>query len=272
MISVIIPTLGNFNINNLKYQISNNTEKIPFEIIFCIPQENFTKIVRLKKYQNVKIILSKNHNQVLQRMEAVAKAKYNLILQLDDDISMKELFLTNLYESFVKIKKKLKIKKYFCLSPIYKEKKTNQKLYKKPTLMRKYIYKILFQTDLTKNYGKISSFGLAFDFSPYSNGVDKVEWLPGGCMLTDKNYFKNYNVKEFKNFEKSFYEDVYFSAKSKYHKFIDHNISVYLDDTNMKDKLFLELKYLNKIYKLRKKKNFIKYLMFNIYLCLKKLI
>ena len=35
MISIIIPTLGLLNKKNLRYQISNNTEKVPFEIIFA---------------------------------------------------------------------------------------------------------------------------------------------------------------------------------------------------------------------------------------------
>ena len=41
MISVVIPTLGLMNEKNLKYQIINNTEKVPFEIIFCYLEKFF---------------------------------------------------------------------------------------------------------------------------------------------------------------------------------------------------------------------------------------
>ena len=41
MISIIIPTLGLLNEKNLRYQINNNTEKVSFEIIFCVPKNTF---------------------------------------------------------------------------------------------------------------------------------------------------------------------------------------------------------------------------------------
>ena len=56
MISIIIPTLGNFHKNNLKYQILNNTEKIKFEIIFIIPKKNFSKLIKFKKSRQINYI------------------------------------------------------------------------------------------------------------------------------------------------------------------------------------------------------------------------
>ena len=56
MISIIIPTLGLLNEKNLRYQINNNTEKVSFEIIFCVPKKYFSRLIRYKKYRHVKII------------------------------------------------------------------------------------------------------------------------------------------------------------------------------------------------------------------------
>ena len=39
MISVIVPTLGNINEINFRYQLYNKTETVPFEIIFSIPKK-----------------------------------------------------------------------------------------------------------------------------------------------------------------------------------------------------------------------------------------
>ena len=43
MISIIIPTLGLLNEKNLRYQISNNHEKVHFEIIFFL-QKNWDSV------------------------------------------------------------------------------------------------------------------------------------------------------------------------------------------------------------------------------------
>lgn len=266
MISVVIPTLGLMNEKNLKYQINNNTEKVPFEIIFCVPRKNFSKLIKYKKYKHIKIVLSNYHNQVKQRLEGIKHAKYNLILQLDDDIYLKEFFITQLFNSSKILRSK------FCLSPIYRYYDTNKKIYNTPSSLKIFLYKFFFQVDLNKSYGRLSNFGLAFDFSPYSKNIDNVEWLPGGCMLTNKSYFKNYDTSIFKNYEKSYYEDVFFSIKSKNKKFIDNRLSVYLFKEKHNENLFLNLKYFNKIFLFNKKKNLIKYSIYIIYRCLKRII
>ena len=266
MISIIIPTLGLLNEKNLRYQISNNTEKVPFEIIFCVPKKYFSRLIRYKKYRHVKIVLSNYHNQVKQRLEGIKYAKYNLILQLDDDICLKEFFITQLFNS-----SRLLINK-FCLSPIYRYSDTKKKIYNFPSDLKIFLYKFFFQIDLKKNYGKLSNFGLAFDFSPYTKNINNVEWLPGGCMLTSKSYYKIYDTSIFKNFEKSYFEDVFFSIKSSNKKYIDNRISVYLLKEDNNEDLFLNLKYFNKIFFLNKKKNFLKYIIYVIYRCIKKLI
>ena len=107
MISIIIPTLGNFDKNNLKYQILNNTEKIKFEIIFVIPKKNFSKLIKFIKFKNIKVVTSNNFNQVKQRLEGIKYAKYNYILQLDDDIQLGKSFITKIYNSSKLLKKKL---------------------------------------------------------------------------------------------------------------------------------------------------------------------
>lgn len=262
MISIIIPTLGNFNVNNLKHQIIDNTEKIKFEIIFCIPKKNFSKLTKLLKYKNIRIIRSKNFNQVHQRLEAINYARFNYILQLDDDIILKKLFLTNIYNSSKILGSK------FCLSPILKDVVTKKIIYKKHSYLSKLIYKILFQLDIDKNYGKLTSFGLAVDFSPYSKNIDLVDWLPGGCMLTTKTYYNHNKGQIFQNYEKSYYEDVYFSILSSHRKYLDYRISAYLYNTNLKENFYINLKYLTYIYKLSKKKSIFKFAIFLIYRCL----
>ena len=265
MISVVIPTLGRFNKKNLNFQILKNTEKIKFEVIFSVPKENYSKLYKLIKYKNVKVVSSNHHNQVRQRLEAIKVAKYSYILQLDDDIQLEEKFLTKIYMSSKKIKGN------FCLSPILRDNFTKKIIYKEVKALRRLLYLLLFQMDITKNHGKISNFGLAFDFSPHLKKLQRVEWLPGGCMLTKKNYYKKYNVKIFHNYKKAYYEDVYFSLTSSFKKYIDYELSAYLNNEIISEKLTLQLKYVYSIYKLNKKKNIIKFLIFVLFKCLKKI-
>lgn len=266
MISIIIPTLGNFNVNNLKHQIIDNTEKVKFEIIFCIPKKNFSKLTKLLKYKNIKIIRSENFNQVHQRLEAIKYARYNYILQLDDDILLKKFFLTKIYKSSKNLGNK------FCLSPIFRDITTKKIIYKRHSYLSKLIYRILFQIDIDKNYGKLTSFGLAIDFSPDSKNIDVVDWLPGGCMLTTKTYYRPTEGKIFQNYEKSYYEDVYFSILSNHRKYLDYRISAYLHNTNLNENFYINLKYLIYVYKLSKKKNNFKFIIYLIYRCLTKIL
>tara|TARA_A100001015_G_C15030696_1_gene733065 strand:+ start:1481 stop:2290 length:810 start_codon:yes stop_codon:yes gene_type:complete len=266
MISVVIPTLGQFDINNLKYQIINNTEKIKFEIIFCIPKKYYSNLTRLIKYKNIKIVKSKNFNQVKQRIEGVKFAKYNNILQLDDDIILSECFLTNIFNSS-KI-----FKGNYCVSPIFRDIKTKKIVYRETTILKRILYFVLFQIDFNKMYGRISNFGLAFDFSPNYKNVQKVEWLPGGCMLTQKKYYQFFNTRVFQNFEKSYYEDVYFSLKSKFPKYLDYRNNAFLKLSNSKENLLINLKYLNLIYRLKRHRNLAKYMILVVFLCIKNLI
>ena len=194
MISSLLSSLRLLNEKNLRYQISNNTEKVPFEIIFCVPKKYFSRLIRYKKYRHVKIVLSNYHNQVKQRLEGIKCAKYNLILQLDDDICLKEFFITQLFNS-----SRLLINKFVCL--LYIDILHAKKIYNFPSNLKIFLYKFFLQIDLKKNYGKLSNFGLAFDFSPYTKNINNVEWLPGGCMLTNKSYYKIYDTSIFKNFE-----------------------------------------------------------------------
>ena len=64
----------------------------------------------------------------------------------------------------------------------------------------------------------------------------------------------------------------FFSIKSSNKKYIDNRISVYLLKEDNNEDLFLNLKYFNKIFFLNKKKNFLKYIIYVIYRCIKKLI
>jgi GT2 family glycosyltransferase len=265
MISIIIPTLGNFDVNNLKHQIVDNSENIKFEIIFCIPKKNFSKLTKLLKYKNIRIVRSKNYNQVRQRLEAVKYARYNFILQLDDDIILRKFFLTKIYKSSKNLGNK------FCLSPIFRDVVTKKIIYKKHSFLSKLFYKIFFQIDIDKNYGKLTSFGLAVDFSPNSKNIDSVDWLPGGCMLTKKTYYKNINGNIFQNHEKSYYEDVYFSILSSYKKYLDYRISAYLYNTKIKENFYVNLKYLNYINRISNNKSSFKFIIYLIYKCLIKI-
>jgi hypothetical protein len=261
MISVIVPTLGKINENNFKYQLYNNTETIPYEIIFSIPKKNISKLLKFQKFKNIKIFKSKYYNQVMQRLEAIKIAKYDLILQLDDDIFLGKSFITKIYF------KSIGLKNNFCLSPIYKEFLSKQSIYKEVSVKKNLISKFFFNVDLKKNSGSITNFGLALDHNPNKLNRSIVEWLPGGCMLTKKFFYSDFSGSIFKNFHKSYYEDVYFSYKSNFIKYLDYRLPVFLhiNENDKNNKSNISFYYFYKIFKLIKKKSYFKFYMYLFY-------
>ena len=261
MISVIVPTLGNIHEINFQYQLYNNTETVPFEIIFSIPKKNISKLLKFRKFKNIKILKSKYFNQVLQRLEAVKIAKYNTILQLDDDIFLGKSFLTKLYF------KSLGLNKNFCLSPIYKEFLSKRNIYKEISIKKNLISKLFFNVDLIKNSGSITNFGLALDHNPSKLNRSIVEWLPGGCMLTNKRFYNNFSGIIFKNYHKSYYEDVYFSYKSNFIKYLDYRLPVFLHTckNEINEKKDFNFFYFHEIFKLIKNKNYLKFYIYIFY-------
>ena len=87
-VSVVIPTLGGDCLEVTIKQLNSGT-LVPDEILICIPEEDAFKVEKFI-FHNSKIVKTSFRGQVAQRAYGFGKTINNLVLQLDDDILLKE--------------------------------------------------------------------------------------------------------------------------------------------------------------------------------------
>ena len=127
-ISLVIPTLGKSHIISCLHKI-NSSSHLLRELLIVVPKDNYNKIKSkslIFKDLNIRVIESYRKNQVYQRILGFKKAKYDYIMQLDDDVKLNYRCLFKLYE-FIKGKKKK-----IAVAPRYSNKLPLSKIYKQP--------------------------------------------------------------------------------------------------------------------------------------------
>ena len=230
MISVVIPTIGSKHLNKTLDLLFKQTIA-PKEIILVVPKE-YKKKINIVNKKNILIIFTDKKGQVYQRSIGFKKAKYEYVMQLDDDI-----FLTNtdLISKLVKIL--LKIGNDSVVAPVLKE--INKKTYEygilKLVIIRLYNYFIRGSKKFYDNFGDISSLGIPCPQIKFpKKKYIQTDWLPGGCVMS-----KNANLvtEDFYPFEgKAYSEDILHSIirkkKNIKHYIISDLYAETLSDTN----------------------------------------
>lgn len=210
----------------------------PKEIIICGTNRKDFDLINIKKYKDLSIrkIISKIKSQKYQRKKAQSYAKNNIILQLDDDLVLKNNFIELMSRHF----KYNKEKKVVCALILIKTKK-------RQSMAQSYRWNYFFYTNFL--------FRLVLRLFNLGRKIKYYSILPSGriCPLLPKNIFKNkkiisgiewtpssicYEKSAIKDAiinidlaeKKSYYEDVIFSH-SLYNKgyklLIDANIVAY---------------------------------------------
>jgi glycosyltransferase involved in cell wall biosynthesis len=183
-LSIVIATVGEETLKKLIKQIKSSTF-IPDEIIVVFPEVHMVKKIFLKS-KDILIFRSPKSGQVAQRYYGISKAKNKYILQLDADIEIKKNTIEQLIKSYIINGPKIVVGPKF---DYLNKKKINKK--------NKYrAWKFVFQIfgggninvfDLNKPFRYDSWF---YDYKqPQKSGYTNV--LPGGCILFNKDYYKN---------------------------------------------------------------------------------
>jgi GT2 family glycosyltransferase len=208
LITAIIPTLGKKNLNNLIFNLINETQIS--EILLSVPFGCSKKNLNFNN-EKVAIVYNNYKHQVKQRIYALRYVKTQLILFLDDDVIYKGSFLKNL------INLKFHLGRNSVLGPIYYDTVSKKKIHNNDNSFKQIIKKItyflfFFTSIFPKRMGTISMAGTCYGVDPdYMSGKFKeVDWLPGGCILINKNQFikKNY----FFSSSKAYCEDLVLST------------------------------------------------------------
>ena len=112
-LSIVITTLGNSILTQTINSFYNDLNlKCNFEIIITIPESEPLQC-DLSKYKNLIVHKTKFKGQVFQRTEGFKIAKFNYVLQLDDDVEILAISIQNLISEIDKHNQD------FCISPIF---------------------------------------------------------------------------------------------------------------------------------------------------------
>lgn len=204
-ISVVIATLGSGLLNSTIKSL-NNSSIIPDEILICIPHEYY-KRVQNYNIKNVKIIKTNCKGQVAQRAQGFLASKHPLVLQLDDDIELK-------YDCLEQMVNYMSINtSALAVCPMLYEKDSRKyHLFLTPVKNKNFLQKIIFFIiNGKKGYepGKISISGLNMGLPEFPGTWKGIEWMPGACILHQKDNLINYNYYPFEG--KAYAEDLFHS-------------------------------------------------------------
>ncbi len=83
-VSVVIATLGGTTLTGTIAGLNSGTV-VPAEILVCVPELETSCIAPLK-FDNVRVVPTPCRGQVAQRAVGFQEAKYDFVLQLDDDM------------------------------------------------------------------------------------------------------------------------------------------------------------------------------------------
>jgi glycosyltransferase involved in cell wall biosynthesis len=204
-VSVVIATLGGECLSGTVEKLNSSTV-VPDEILICIPRE-FVKNVANFKYHNVLIVPTECKGQVAQRAIGFQFAKGDLVLQLDDDISLENGCLQHLIDELGQLPINSAVGPTFYY---FGERRSSFYLDKRNFISS--IYFRLLNPRMGYRQGIItrSAVPIGCYFVEGDEPCKKSEWLPGGCVLHRKENLVLYDFYPLKG--KAFCEDLFHSS------------------------------------------------------------
>jgi glycosyltransferase involved in cell wall biosynthesis len=205
-VSVVIATLGG---NTILRTIGalNNGSIIPEEILICIPIDYISRVNSLP-YENIRVIATHCRGQVAQRAIGFQQASFEFVLQLDDDIELRQ-------DCLEKLVIKISEANNTAISPKMMDSNTGNYHYSLvPERFTNSVHsKIMFWIiNGKKGYiaGKIGRAGVGMGLPEKPDDWYDLDWLPGGCILHRKENLITYNFYLLTG--KAFAEDLFHSV------------------------------------------------------------
>jgi hypothetical protein len=205
-LTVVIATLGGEGLRGAILNL-NNGEAIPEEILVCIPK-SLAKNLDLSEFNNVRILETPCRGQVAQRAFGLKEARCPYVMQLDDDV-----IISN--ENLERILSLMKFQKSpMAISPLFRDSLTGDYLteYKNNLkgFLRSCVASLIGGAPWgARRMGCIDPSGMPYAVDPaHCQSADyfEVEWLPGGCVVSQK---ENLVIDDYYPFNgKAFSEDV----------------------------------------------------------------
>jgi hypothetical protein len=178
-VSVVIATLGGTTLTGTIAGLNSGTV-IPAEILVCVPELEASCIAPLK-FDNVRVVPTPCRGQVAQRAVGFRRARYEYVLQLDDDMSVDQYCLERLVDASLALGPKA------VVSPALIDEQTGRSVYQMPQGPNLLLLIYFWLMNGANGYqpGMIDKAGSAVGVDPATAGSRfvEVEWLAGGCML-----------------------------------------------------------------------------------------
>ena len=204
-VSVVIATLGGYSLTSTITALNRGT-LVPDEILVCIPEQESPRTAHLF-FKNLKIITTACRGQVAQRAFGFRQVRNELVLQLDDDVSLRPNCLRSLV-SCVETTQKISAgpKLYDIKTGLY-----SSFLIPDPqgsTLFQKLMFWVI---NGRRGYepGRIGRAGIGMGIPDTMQGCVDVDWLPGGCVLHRRENLVLFDFYPLKG--KAFAEDLFHS-------------------------------------------------------------
>jgi glycosyltransferase involved in cell wall biosynthesis len=205
-LSVVIATLGGPSLPETVEGLMQG-DRVPDEILICIPDDRLPSVEYLQN-DVVKIICTGAKGQVRQRAVGFSKARYPLVMQLDDDIAFDKTSIAALERLL------LNKGKGYAIGPVYYGKISRRCIHTMEKGVAAFISNLF---DLlicgarwgNAKMGTVSVIGLNYgvDDTRISGSYVPVEWLPGGCVIC---FREDLITEDFFPFEgKAYCEDVF---------------------------------------------------------------
>jgi glycosyltransferase involved in cell wall biosynthesis len=221
-LSVVIPTLGHRHLVDTVALLNSGSIK-PNEILICIPRSQLPHLLDFDS-DNIKLVVTKKTGQVAQRLDGFKLASNQIVLQMDDDIYVKQNTLEIL------LKHLLTIGKGSIVGPIFYNVINGRPLtcYSKGVLGLMDNLYAWFVWGLPwghRRAGALSNFGCAGGVDPryHSQALLRTSWLPGGCSMTFK---ENLILSDFFSFSGKAYSEDLIHSKLRADSAVSHYVAM----------------------------------------------
>jgi len=227
-LTIVIPSTGRSSLISTLNSI-NHSSMVPGSVIIALPPKVTLKYKELESLKfKLTIINAQKKGQVRQRFEGIKLAKSNYILQIDDDIELKNNCIEKLFKGCIRFPKKV------AISPKILERKTSLSFFEYnnlyfneynglcyPNVARK-IFNLIIHGKTRFLPGEVTKLGT--NIQAYNNSFRyiPVEWLHG-MLIQHKDNYLDFEHLHFSG--KAFSEDLIFSSYLQ-----SRNIQLFVDN------------------------------------------
>ncbi len=201
-ISIVIATLGGEELKDAVLTANRGTT-VPREILICLPPN--APELDFPGIENVRVLRATARGQVAQRLFGFQNARCPLVLQMDDDVQLETRCLETLARAMMEKGHRASV------GPSLHIRSTGKYAYSPPDLKSRASRRMYRILNGSRGFvsGRISLSGFNFAIIHGADDLQRVDWLPGGCLMHWRENLVKENYYPFEG--KAYAEDLFHS-------------------------------------------------------------